>query len=138
MSIFNGNSFLDRQTAAAKARKAQAERFPAKPKDDPTDPAIIEREAKRRAIGEAREVRAAQRQALKEAAEAERLVKVEAERLAQEEALRLEAIAREIAAAEKRARDEALEAERKLERDARYAARKARKTQRKSELQRYR
>src|SRR5260370_42620804 len=102
MSIFNGNSFLDRQTAAAKARKAQAERFLAKTKYDPNDPAIIEREAKRRAIGEAREVRAAQRQALKEAAEAERLVKVEAERLAQEEALRLEAIPRENAPGAKR------------------------------------
>ena len=31
-----------------------------------------------------------------------------------------------------------LDAERKLERDARYAARKARKNQRKSEIQRYR
>jgi hypothetical protein len=138
MSIFNGNSFLDRQTAAAKARKAEAEKFLARTKYDPNDPAVIEREAKRRAIAEAREVRAAHRQAQKEAAEAERLARLEAERLAQEEALRLEAIAREIAAAEKRAADEALEAERKLERDARYAARKARKTQRKSELQRYR
>jgi hypothetical protein len=52
--------------------------------------------------------------------------------------LKAEAIAREIAHAEKLEREAALEAERKLERDARYAARKARKNQRKSEIQRYR
>jgi hypothetical protein len=138
MSIFNGNSFLDRQTAAANARKAQAEKFLARPKYDPNDPAIIEREAKRRAIVEARELRATQRQAQKEAAEAERAAKLAAEEIARQEALKAEAIAREIAHAEKVAREEALEAERKLERDARYAARKARKTQRKSEIQRYR
>src|SRR5260370_34682924 len=115
MSIFNGNSFLDRQTAAAKARKAQAERFLAKTKYDANDPAVIEREAKRRAIGEAREVRAAQRQALKEAAEAERLVKLEAERLAQEEALRLQGLARGNAAGRKAAPAERAEAGRQLQ-----------------------
>jgi hypothetical protein len=138
MSIFNANSFADRQTAAAKARKAQAEKFLARSKYDPSDPAIAEREAKRRAILEAREERAAERQKQKEAAEAARLAKLEEERLAREEQLRLEAIAREIAEQERREREAALEAERKLERDARYAARKARKNQRKSEIQRYR
>lgn len=138
MSFFNGNSFLDRQTAAANARKAQAEKFLARPKYDPSDPAIVEREAKRRAIVEARELRAAERQALKTAAEAERAAKLAAEEIDRQEALKAEAIAREIAHAEKLAREEALEAERKIERDARYAARKARKTQRKSEIQRYR
>jgi Family of unknown function (DUF6481) len=138
MSIFNGNSFLDRQTAAANAKKAQAEKFLARPKYDPNDPAIIEREAKRRAINEAREKRAAERALLKAAAEAELAAKLAAEERAREEALKAEAIAREIAHAEKLALEAALEAERKLERDARYAARKARKTQRKSEIQRYR
>jgi hypothetical protein len=138
MPSFNGNSFLDRQTAAANARKAQAEKFLARPKYDPSDPAIIEREAKRRAINEARDLRAAQRQAQKEAAEAERAAKLAAEEVARQEAMKAEAIAREIAHAEKVALEAALEAERKLERDARYAARKARKNQRKSEIQRYR
>jgi len=138
MSFSNGNSFLDRQTAAANARKAQAEKFLARPKYDPSDPAIVEREAKRRAIVEARELRAAERQALKTAAEAERAAKLAAEEIDRQEALKAEAIAREIAHAEKLAREEVLEAERKIERDARYAARKARKTQRKSEIQRYR
>ncbi len=127
MSIFSGNSFQDRQTAAANAKKAQAEKFLAKTKYDPNDPAVIEREANRRAVLEARAQRAAQRQVQKEAAEAELALKLAAEKLAREEALKAEAIAREIAHAEKRAREEALEAERKLERDARYAARKARK-----------
>jgi Family of unknown function (DUF6481) len=138
MSFFNANSFLDRQTAAANARKAQAEKFLARPKYDPSDPTIVEREAKRRAIVEARELRAEQRQALKLVAEAEQAAKLAAEQVAREEALKAEAIAREIAHAEKLAREEALEVERKTERDARYAARKARKTQRKSEIQRYR
>jgi hypothetical protein len=138
MSIFNGSSFLERQTAAANARKAQAEKFLARTKYDPNDPIIIEREAKRRDIAEARELRAAQRQALKEAADAARAAKLAAEELTRQEALKAEAIAREIEHAEKVAREEALEVERKLERDARYAARKARKNQRKSEIQRYR
>lgn len=138
MSIFSGNSFQDRQTAAANARRAQAEKFLAKTKYDPSDPAVIEREAKRRAVLEARERRATQRQALKEKADAELAAKLAAEQRAREETLKTEAIAREIAHAEKIAREAALEAERKLERDARYAARKARKNQRKSEIRRYR
>jgi hypothetical protein len=137
MSIFNGNSFQDRQTAAANARRAQAEKFLAKTKYDPSDPVVVEREAKRRAVLEARERRAVERQAQKAAAEAELAVKLAAEQRAREEALKAEAIAREVAHAEKLAREAALEAERKLERDARYAARKARKKQRKSEIKRY-
>ncbi len=138
MSTFDGNSFRDRQTAAANAKKALAEKFLAKTKYDPNDPAIIERESKRRAIVGARELRAAQRQALKVVAEAELAAKLAADQRAREEVLKAEAVAREIAHAEKLAREAALEAERKLERDARYAARKARKNQRKSEILRYR
>ena len=57
MSFMNGNSFADRQAAAAKARKAMAEKFLEKSKYDPSDPAVIEREAKRKAILEGRAVR---------------------------------------------------------------------------------
>src|ERR1700683_4430538 len=84
MSIFNGNSFLDRQTAAANAKKAQAEKFLARPKYDPNDPAIIEREAKRRAINEARDKRAAERAVLKAKSEAELVAKLAAEEIARQ------------------------------------------------------
>ena len=57
MSFLNTNSFQDRQAAAAKARKAMAEKFLSRPKYDPNDPAVLEREAKRRAVLEAREAR---------------------------------------------------------------------------------
>jgi len=138
MSFLNGNSFLDRQSAAANARKAQAEKFLARPKYDPNDPAVIEREAKRRAINEARAIREVERQKQKEAAAAAEVVRLAADEAARQEALKAEAIAREAAHAEKLAAEAALEYERKLDRDARYAARKARKKQGKSESQRYR
>ena len=41
MSFLNGNNFTDRQAAAAKARKAMAEKFLANSKHDPADPAVI-------------------------------------------------------------------------------------------------
>jgi Family of unknown function (DUF6481) len=138
MSFLNGNNFLDRQSAAANARKAQAEKFLSRPKYDPNDPAVMEREAKRREINEAREKRALERQKAKEAAHAADLVRLAAEEAARQEALRLEAIAAELAHEEKMKAEAALEYERKLDRDARYAARKARKKQGKSESQRYR
>src|ERR1700676_5161780 len=87
MSIFNGNSFQDRQTAAANAKRAQAEKFLARTKYDPADPAIVERESKRRAVLEARMGRDAQRQAEKAAAEAERAAQLAADQRAREEAL---------------------------------------------------
>ena len=138
MSFLNGNNFLDRQSAAASARKAQAEKFLSRPKYDPNDPVVIEREAKRREINEAREVRAEERQKAREAAHAADLVRLAAEESARQETLRLEAIAVERAHEEKLKTEAALEYERKLDRDARYAARKARKKQGKSESQRYR
>ena len=138
MSFLNGNNFLDRQSAAASARKAQAEKFLSRPKYDPNDPVVIEREAKRREINEAREVRAEERQKAKEAAHAADLVRLAAEESARQETLRLAAIAVERAHEEKLKTEAALEYERKLDRDARYAARKARKKQGKSESQRYR
>ena len=138
MSFLNGNNFLDRQSAAASARKAQAEKFLSRPKYDPNDPVVIEREAKRREINEAREVRAEERQKAREAAHAADLVRLAAEESARQETLRLAAIAVERAHEEKLKTEAALEYERKLDRDARYAARKARKKQGKSESQRYR
>ena len=137
MSFLNGNKFADRQAAAAKARKEMAEKFLANSKYDPTDPAVVEREAKRKEILEARKVRdveRAKRKAEQEAAEAARRVVEEA---ARQEQLKLEALAREAEAQRQREEDERLEYERKLERDARYAARKERKKKKKSAAERY-
>ncbi len=137
MSFLNGNSFADRQAAAAKARKAMAEKFLANSKHDPADPAVIEREAKRKAILEARVVRDAERakrRAEEAAAEAGRRATEEA---ARQEQLRGEALAREAEAQRRREEEEKLEYERKLERDARYAARKERKKKKKTASERY-
>ncbi len=137
MSFLNGNSFADRQAAAAKARKAMAEKFLDKTKYDPNDPAVIEREAKRKAILEAREMREverAKRRAEEAAAEAARKA---AEEAARQEQLRIEALAREAEAQRLREEQEKLEYEKKLERDARYAARKERKKKKKSVAERW-
>ncbi len=137
MSFLNGNKFTDRQAAAANERKAMAEKFLANSKYDPADPAVVEREAKRKAILEARVVRDAERakrKAEEAAAEAARRATEEA---ARQEQLRLEALAREAEEERRRELESQAEYERKLERDARYAARKERKKKRKSASERY-
>jgi hypothetical protein len=137
MSFLNGNKFADRQAAAAEARKKMAEKFLANSKYDPTDPAIIERETKRKEILEARKVRDAERAKRKAEQEAADAVRRAAEEAARQEQLRLEALAGEAEAQRKREEEERLEYERKLERDARYAARKERKKKKKSAAERY-
>jgi len=107
-------NFDDRIGAAAAAKKAVLERFLARPKAD--DPAMLEQQAALKAIADARDARAAERKALKEA-EAARVAAELAAKRAEEERL----------AAEVKARAAAAEQERKAARDARYAARKARK-----------
>ncbi|RBP16916.1 hypothetical protein DFR50_104196 [Roseiarcus fermentans] len=137
MSFINGNSFADRQAAAAKARKALAEKFLTTAKYDPADPAVVEREARRKAILEARVIRDAERAKRRieqAAAEAARKAREEA---AREEQLRLEALAREAEEARSREETERLEFEKKLERDARYAARKERKKKKKTAAERW-
>ena len=137
MSFMNGNNFADRQAAAAKARKALAEKFIANAKYDPADPAVIEREAKRKEILEARKVRDIERAKRKAEEEAAAAARRAAEEAARQEQLRLEAIAREAELQRQRDEEERLEYERKLERDARYAARKERKKKKKSAAERY-
>jgi Family of unknown function (DUF6481) len=137
MSFLNGNKFADRQANAAKARKEMAEKFLANSKYDPTDPAIVEREAKRKEILEARKVRDVERAKRKAEQEAAEAVRRAAEEAARQEQLRLEALALEAEAQRKREEEERLEYERKLERDARYAARKERKKKKKSAAERY-
>ena len=137
MSFLNGNRFVDRQEAAAKARKAMAEKFLSRPKYDPNDPEVIAREAKRKAILEAREQRdieRAKRKVEEEAAEAARRAVEEETR---QEQLRREALVREAEEQRLREEQEKLEFEKKLERDARYAARKERKKKKKSAHERY-
>jgi hypothetical protein len=133
----NGNSFADRQAAAAKARKAMADKFLANSKYDPTDPVVVEREAKRKAILEARIVRDAERAKRKAEQEVAEAARKAAEELARQEQLKVEALAREAEAQRQRDEQEKLEYERKLERDARYAARKERKKKKKSASERY-
>jgi hypothetical protein len=107
-------SFSDRLNAAAAAKKAALERFHARP--GPDDPAVREQQAAQKAISEAREVRMAERKAAREA-ETARQAAEQAAREAEEQRLAAEAAAQAVA----------LEAERKAARDARYAARKARR-----------
>jgi hypothetical protein len=107
-------NFDDRLSAAAAAKQALLERFRARPPAD--DPAEIARQAALQAVADARDARAAERKAAKDA---------EAARLAAEQAV-LKAQA-EAAAKEAKLHAATLEAERKAARDAKYAARKARK-----------
>jgi len=121
LPAFKHADFNDRATAAAKAKQALIEKFRARP--GPDDPSVQAKIAERLAIAEAREKRDQERKLVKEA---------EAARKAAEELERLAEAARK--AAEKTAEEKArkldllaIEAERKAARDARYAARKARR-----------
>ena len=118
-------SFNDRLADQAKARAAQLER--ARAKSPANDPEFAARQAERKRIADEREARIAARAADK-AAEMEReAARKAAEALAKVEAERLEAEEREKA---KRAESDKLVqllAEQKANRDARYAARKAKK-----------
>ncbi|TPK89651.1 hypothetical protein FJ934_12270 [Mesorhizobium sp. B2-4-12] len=131
MAIYREKDIFERRNAANEAKKALLERFKSKPAAD--DPAVLARQAERKAILAAREIREAEKARLKqeklarEAAEkAEREAAAETARIAAEEAAAAEAKIREAEETERIARLLADEAERKAKRDARYAARKAR------------
>lgn len=114
-------SLAERLSSAAKAKQILLEKARAKAAHN--DPGFAERQAARHMAGIEREARAAERKKAK-LAEAEREA---AERVAAEEA-RLHALEEQkMGAIERAAREVAAEAERKVARDARYAARKARK-----------
>jgi membrane protein involved in colicin uptake len=125
MSGHKTKTFNDRLKTAGEAKQALLDKFRARPAAD--DPAVVERQAARQAVSNAREARIAER----EAQAAER----EAARREKDETEAAEQSAREIAqreqrlreAAEAAEREAALETERKAARDARYAARKSRK-----------
>ena len=118
MSSPPNKNFNERLSTAAKAKKAMLEKFRARPTAD--DPAVVARRETRQAISAAREARNSER----EAARAELQAREAAERQARELADQDQQV-RE--AAERAEREVTLESERKAARDARYAARKARK-----------
>ncbi len=108
----------ERLRAARDAKQAMAAKFRQRPGSD--DPAVAERRAARAAVSAARDARLAERKAQRLAENA----RVAAER----EALEAEQAEQEKrATAEQAVNDARLESERKAARDARYAARKARK-----------
>jgi hypothetical protein len=116
---FKQLDFIERQEAAAKARKVALENFRAKI----ADPALAERLTARAAA-------AAERSAIKSTRQIERAEKKarEAERVQQAE--RDAAIEAERAKTESAVRERAAQAEQKAARDARYAARKSRSKRR--------
>ncbi len=118
---FKGDNFKDRATAAADARKKLAERFLQAPKPD--DPRVQALAAERKAIAEARELRQAERARAKAEEEARR---AEEARLRAIEEARAAEEAR-LLAIQERAKQLQAAAEAKAARDARYAARKAKK-----------
>ncbi len=116
----------ERMNAAATARKALVEKWQAN-KVDVTDPAFLEQQAVRQAAAALRTERDARRKAEKDAAKAQAI----ADRQAAQEAALLQTIADEAARETAKADAAALlivqTEQRKAARDARYAARKARK-----------
>ncbi|WP_244593383.1 DUF6481 family protein [Methylosinus trichosporium] len=121
MTFFKNANFNERRTAAETAKKAELERVRALTAK--INEGAAERLMARQAINAARDVRAAERDAARLAAEA----RAAEELAAQEAALKAEQAERDARAAEQAERDLAAAAERKAARDARYAARKARK-----------
>lgn len=116
-----GSTFTDRRDEAAAAKRALVDRFKSRPPAD--DPAVLARAAERKAIAEARDIRSTERAKVK----AEEDLQRQAEARARQAADALEAEEAEKKAAEQVNRDEAIRNERKAARDAKYAARKARR-----------
>ena len=126
MSSFRSTDLLERRNNAATVQKVMLQKFRAASED----PEVARRHAARVAMNEARLVRMAEREAAKRAREAElaeqaaRAAELAAQ--AQREAEEAEALL----AAERAERAILLEAEQKTAWDARYAARKAAKKER--------
>lgn len=114
MKGFKEKGFAERRETAAKAKQDILKKFEERSSAD--DPALLERRAARIATAEARKVREAKREEEK-AAQKLLLIAQEAEAAAEAEK----------AAVLKAEREVELEKEQKAIRDARYAARKARK-----------
>jgi hypothetical protein len=110
MASYKEPSFKDRAALSAQAKQAALEKLKAKP---PVDPAVVaERAAARAAKEEAEAQKRAEKKAAMEQAKLDKIAKAEAARIEAEQAV---------------AKSQMTEAEKKAARDARYAARKARK-----------
>lgn len=118
--------FGERMNVAAAAKKALLEKWQAN-KVDVNDPAYQEQLAIRQAAAAAKAEREAKRKAEKDAAKAQAIADRKAALEAAEAQAIAEQAAKEAAETEAAAALIALEAQRKAARDARYAARKARK-----------
>ncbi len=131
MAIYKDQTFAERRDSANAAKQALLERFKTRPAAD--DPAVIARQAERKAILEARAIREAEK-AKQKAERLAREAEEKARREAEAEAARIQAEKDAAEAAAKAAAEEeerlgaqlALEAAAKAKRDARYAARKSR------------
>lgn len=130
MAIYRDQTFAERRDTANAAKKALLNKFKSKPAAD--DPAVLAKQAERKAILEARAVREAEKARLKqerlarEAEERARLAaEAEAARIKAEEEAAEQARLKAIEEEEKLSAALALEAAQKAKRDARYAARKA-------------
>ncbi|MBS7789753.1 hypothetical protein KTR66_07100 [Roseococcus sp. SDR] len=115
------DTFENRAAKAAEAKRKLMERFRAQP--GPDDPAVIARLAAQKAAGEAR----AQRQAEARARAEAKAAAIAAEKAEAEAAKRREAEEAVRIAAEARRKAAQLLIDQKAARDARYAARKAKK-----------
>jgi hypothetical protein len=115
MAGFKQPDLIERQEAAAKARKAALEKFRAKA----ADPSLAERLT-------ARTAHATEREAIKAKREVERAEQKAREAERTQQAERDAAIDAERVKVESADRERALQAEQKAARDARYAARKSR------------
>lgn len=121
MAGFKDVNFNERRDTAEAAKKAKLEKFRAL--NAQLDQGAAERLAARQAIVAARDLRIAEREAARLAKEA----RAAEDQAAREIALKAEQAERDAKAAEQAEREVVSEAERKAARDARYAARKARK-----------
>lgn len=121
MALFKNVGFEDRKNAAEAAKKNKLEKFRALTVQ--IDQGATDRLAARSKVIAARKIRDTKRESARQAKAALEL----AEQLTKEATLKAEQAAREVEAVEQAKRDLALAAEQKAARDARYAARKARK-----------
>ena len=92
MSAYNEKGFADRLSASARAKAASVEHFKAQPAPD--HPTVRERQARSRAVAEAREQRAGAKRAAREV-ELARVAEDESRRAAEELARETEAAQRE-------------------------------------------
>ena len=124
MAGFKDSNFLERRTAATKAKKAALEKFRANTAAN--DSNFAERQAGLQATREARDTRAADRKTARTAREAGVAAQATRDQELKAQADREAAAQKERDRAEHAEREIALQVEGKKARDARYAARKAR------------